>query len=202
MKNVIIWNAEKINSLTGVNVSSYEDLVKLEDETGYSYSSTVVCADHNELITAVYNETDIDLCCAIIPNEDALTHDVVLSSNDMMLSTLRGFLEAMLFTNEEFDGYGIIDISIDDISDIYSNYIEVFINMVDASSTLMEEAENHGFVQLGRDMYFDLDGHGVGLWEQKETAMLDKLWTAMRDSKVVTPFESFIEGDVIRVSLP
>lgn len=131
-----------------------------------------------------------------------ISHNLVLESNDMMLSTLHGFLEAMLFVKEEFDGYGIIDIAIDDISDIYSNYIEVFINMVDASSTLMEEAENHGFEQLGRDMYFDLDGHGVGLWEQIETANLNKLWSAMRDTKAVTPFESFIDGDVIRVSLP
>lgn len=58
---VKIWNSEKIESLTGVTVSTHNDLLKLEDETGYSYSSTIICENPEELIQAIYNETDQQL---------------------------------------------------------------------------------------------------------------------------------------------
>ncbi|AGG58305.1 hypothetical protein VPDG_00144 [Vibrio phage henriette 12B8] len=129
------------------------------------------------------------------------TSNSVLSNNDMLTETLRGFLEAILFVSEDVQDMGIIDFVDSDINDIFTNYIDVFVNMVDASSVLMDEAENHGFEQLGRDMYFDLIGAGVGLWEQKETSNLNKLWEAIRNTKVVEEFEVFKNGDKVGISI-
>lgn len=129
------------------------------------------------------------------------TSNSVLTNNDMMTETLRGFLSAIIFDNVDIEDMAIIDFNDDDINDIFTNYIDVFVNMVDASSVLMEEAENHGFGQLGFDMYYDLVGGGVGLFEQKETSNLNDLWTVMRNTKVVQEFEVFKNGDKVGISI-
>ncbi|UUW39849.1 hypothetical protein VP14_162 [Vibrio phage VPMCC14] len=58
---VKIWNSEKIESLTGVCVTSHNELLALEDKTGFSYSSSFICDNPEDVLQAIYNETDQQL---------------------------------------------------------------------------------------------------------------------------------------------
>lgn len=57
----VIWNRFKVECYREDGLSDYDSMIDLEKSTGYTYSSVVHTDNIDQLIEAIYNETDIDL---------------------------------------------------------------------------------------------------------------------------------------------
>ena len=55
MARYTIWSENKAGA------STYAELLKVEKDSGYSYSSEIIVDDIESVMAAIYNETDHDL---------------------------------------------------------------------------------------------------------------------------------------------
>jgi hypothetical protein len=77
MKTFVIWNPDKICEYRKYapehSSETYEGLLEYESKGDGSLSSNVVTDDIDNLMAAIYNETDIQLCYQEVPNENSDT---------------------------------------------------------------------------------------------------------------------------------
>lgn len=96
---------------------------------------------------------------------------------------LESYLEALLWADEELDGYSICDID-NSLIESSKKDIEEFINIIENTDGAMEEAETYSETDFGHNFLLSRNGHGAGFFDENN----DILQNICREMKSVDAY--------------
>jgi hypothetical protein len=107
---------------------------------------------------------------------------------------LNGFIEALIWQDEELDGSTIIDISYS-AKERSKNVVNTFLSATCFDNDATNEVLEHSFGKTGHDIALQMLGHGVGFWEQNSTKRLHTIMDFLINTKAIIPFRYYLNED-------
>ena len=105
------------------------------------------------------------------------------------LAIKHGFIEAMIWQDEDLDDSGLGIYDLDYLADqLVTLTVNKFLTVCYLDDHATSELIDHGFAQVGHDLCLQLLGHGVGLWNQSTTKNLNILLDFCLDTGAIKPF--------------